>query len=107
MASDLERLAVIEERLLRLAEECGISRSRHDKTDEWKHEHEKAEITRHNDILTAIDSIKGLMEIGKEKGKLKLAWFEKSMVIIVFLFSVINFSFWVYNQIKGNPVPKP
>jgi len=57
-----ERLAVLESKFQKLAEETGIVKVRQDEFRQWIHEHEKRELTLHNELMSAVNGI----EVGVE-----------------------------------------
>ena len=60
-----ERIAVLEERFIKLAEEVGIVKRRQDVFQEWIHDHEKRELTMHNEVMNTMTSIGANIELMK------------------------------------------
>lgn len=60
-----ERIAVLEERFLKLAEEVGVVKRQQGIFQEWIHEHEKRELTMHNELMGAITGVNATVDLIK------------------------------------------
>jgi hypothetical protein len=73
MAGDNDtKIALIEDRLMKMAEEMGLVKRKQDDIQTWIHEHEKKELNHHNEIMNAITGIGStvdLIKVENEKQK--------------------------------------
>lgn len=108
MANDENtRLALLEEKFNRLAEDMGMITGRQDKFEQWKHEHELIEVDRHNRLMTAITALQTAVEEINKKGTSRLASFDRLVIVIPAIIALAGSLFWVYNLIKGTPITGP
>lgn len=68
------KIAVLEERIMQMAEQLGILKNKQDEFTAWVHEHEKKELSHHNEVMQATAvmtaSLKGIetdIQQGKEQ----------------------------------------
>jgi hypothetical protein len=92
MANDENtRLALLEEKFRRLAEDVGMMKDDQSKANEWITAHKMEEITRHNNVINAISAVAGSVEEIKTKGKNRLAAGDRLALWVPSILALLGF----------------